>query len=57
MVSFLNRQLEFQDKDVNINKFLVNVTRWQYNKAQIDSGHKGAKRKAAARRKGKVQGN
>ena len=42
MVSFLNKHLEFQDKVVNINKFLVNVTTWQYDKAQFDNGSKGA---------------
>ena len=53
MVSFLNKHLEFQDKVVNINKFLVNVTTWQYDKAQFDNGSKGANVRLQPKRRGK----
>ena len=56
MVSFLNKHLEFQDKVVNINKFLVNVTTWQYDKAQFDNGSKGANVRLQPKGKGKAQG-
>ena len=55
-VRFLNKHLEFQDKVVNINKFLVNVTTWQYGKAQFDNGSKGANVRLEPKGKGKAQG-
>ena len=56
MVSFTNKHLEFQDKVVNINKFLVSVTTWQYDKAQFNNGPKGANVRVRPKGEGKAQG-